>query len=316
MTDIPSPLPQSPLEQRRRERLLARLGKTEEPPPEAPKEKMPRGHAGAIALKAWRDKVAAAKAAGEPLPGKPRGRKPGEQRRPGRKPVPPEERRARAAAYSAEYAAKKRLEGRAGTSYQRKIYSAKEVLEDPERRGGGILSLELPDERRLPIVHVPAAAVPAQGPSDGGTDVAVENDAAPKAISDADVPPDPKYPKITPQAVWDLGKLSCTQEEAAGWFRISPPTFRKLLREHPSLQEGWDSGQHTGRVSFRRLQLAAAAGGNAAMMIFLGKNLLGQKDNAALQVNTTDGGTDKQAAVDRLLKAAERMASRGRGEHE
>lgn len=308
MSDIPSPLPTSPLEQRRRERLLARLGKTEAPPPPK-KEKMPRGHAGAIALKAWRDKVAAAKAAGEPLPGKPRGRKPGEQRRSGPKPVPPEERRARAAAYSAEYAAKKRLEGRAGTSYQRKIFSAKEVLEDPARRGGGILSLELPDER-------PAAIVSPQSPSDGSAAVTVADDAAPKVLSDADVPPDPKYPKITPQAVWDLGKLSCTQEEAAGWFRISPPTFRKLLREHPSLQEGWDSGQHTGRVSFRRLQLAAAAGGNAAMMIFLGKNLLGQKDNAALQVNTTDGGTDKQAAVDRLLKAAERMASRGRGEHE
>lgn len=279
MSDIPSPLPTSPLEQRRRERLLARLGKA----PEPKKEKLPRGHAGAIALKAWRDRQ-------PPKEEKP----PKEKRKPGRPPMDP---------------ALKILKARENPkSHLRKIFSAKEVLEDPARRNG-LLDLELPDER-------PAAIVSPQSPSDGSTAVTVADDTGPRAFAEAEVAPDPKYPKITPQAVWDLGKLSCTQEEAAGWFRISPPTFRKLLREHPSLQEGWDSGQHTGRVSFRRLQLAAAAGGNAAMMIFLGKNLLGQKDNAALQVNTTDGGPDKQAAVDRLLKAAERMASRGRGEHE
>lgn len=213
-----------------------------------------------------------------------------------------------------------------GTPFGR-VLSAKQVLENPANRKG-ILDLELPNAVPAPVSafdldlgHAALESAPPGGapapPDDPVPVVAAQGVRAVAVVEPPAAQARAGRPAhVTPAEVYKLGQLCCTQDEAAGWFRIPKTAFAKLLREDEEITEAWDNGQQSGRVSFRRLQLAAAEGGSAPMMIFLGKNLLGQKDNAALQVNTTDSSADRQVVIDRLMKAAEKMAARGRGETE
>ena len=84
-----------------------------------------------------------------------------------------------------------------------------------------------------------------------------------------------------------LGQIGCTVREASAFLKVSTTTFEAFLDEtlpgEPDEQEPrlvrsvWDDGHALSRVSLRRSQFALEAK-NAAMAIFLGKNLLGQSD--------------------------------------
>jgi hypothetical protein len=73
--------------------------------------------------------------------------------------------------------------------------------------------------------------------------------------------------------VFKLAALGCKDIEIAEWFGIDSNTLRynfsvELLK-----------GRETLKHSLRRKQLEVALGGNPTMLIFLGKNLLGQSDS-------------------------------------
>lgn len=73
--------------------------------------------------------------------------------------------------------------------------------------------------------------------------------------------------------VWRLAALGCKDTEIAQWFGIDDNTLRynfsvELLK-----------GRETLKQSLRRKQLEVAMSGNPTMLIFLGKNLLGQSDS-------------------------------------
>lgn len=77
-----------------------------------------------------------------------------------------------------------------------------------------------------------------------------------------------------------LGSMGCTQSEAAGFFEISLDTFKRRLKDQPGVREAWDRGKEKGRVELRQAQWDLAKKGNVAMLIWLGKQLLGQKDKS------------------------------------
>ena len=73
--------------------------------------------------------------------------------------------------------------------------------------------------------------------------------------------------------VFKLAAIGCKDIEIADWFGIDANTLRynfsvELLKGRESLKQG-----------LRRKQIEVAMGGNAVMLIFLGKNLLGQSDS-------------------------------------
>lgn len=73
--------------------------------------------------------------------------------------------------------------------------------------------------------------------------------------------------------VFKLAAIGCKDIEIADWFGIDGNTLRynfsvELLK-----------GRETLKQSLRRKQLDVALSGNPTMLIFLGKNLLGQSDN-------------------------------------
>ncbi len=82
--------------------------------------------------------------------------------------------------------------------------------------------------------------------------------------------------------------LQCTQADLAGWFNVTQRTIEFRIAEETvydhdgaqlTFKQIMERGYSKGRVSLRRRQMAAADAGNATMLVWLGKNVLGQRDN-------------------------------------
>lgn len=77
---------------------------------------------------------------------------------------------------------------------------------------------------------------------------------------------------IPPEEVFKLASIGCKDREIADWFGIDNNTLRynfsvELVKGRESLKQ-----------SLRRTQLGVALNGNATMLIWLGKQYLGQSD--------------------------------------
>jgi hypothetical protein len=72
--------------------------------------------------------------------------------------------------------------------------------------------------------------------------------------------------------------IGCTLEEMAAVIGVSPTTLNERMKLEPEIGEAIRRGQAEGRATIRRFQWQGAAKGNAAMCIWLGKQLLGQRD--------------------------------------
>ena len=80
--------------------------------------------------------------------------------------------------------------------------------------------------------------------------------------------------KIDYEMVKKLGGMMCTQEEIASCLDMCT----KTLQRDPEFSLVYKKALDAGHMSLRRLQMKAAEKGNTAMLIFLGKNYLGQRD--------------------------------------
>jgi hypothetical protein len=78
--------------------------------------------------------------------------------------------------------------------------------------------------------------------------------------------------KIDPEQVRGLARLHCTNKEIASVIGCSTDTLERRYAAEIS------KGKEEGRAALRRLQWKAANAGNIAMLIWLGKNHLGQTD--------------------------------------
>jgi hypothetical protein len=107
----------------------------------------------------------------------------------------------------------------------------------------------------------------------------------------------PKKP-IDPKLVERLARLNCTMLEIASVAQCSVDTLERRFAD--AIQRGREHG----KASLRRAQWKAAKGGNAALLIWLGKQLLGQKD--ALDLTNSDGSLADRwgAALGRMNQEA------------
>lgn len=82
-----------------------------------------------------------------------------------------------------------------------------------------------------------------------------------------------------------LGRIQCTQREAAAVLRVHADTFRAFLHSNEKAMVAWENGLENGKASLRRHQYKMAET-NPTMAIWLGKQWLGQKDRTeSLNVN-------------------------------
>lgn len=93
-----------------------------------------------------------------------------------------------------------------------------------------------------------------------------------------------KKVKIDYDTVKNLAKICCTQEEIASVLGCSVKTLQRRRQFNKAYQDGLNDA----RASLRRLQWKSAASGNITMQIFLGKNLLGQRDRFAEDERSED----------------------------
>lgn len=85
--------------------------------------------------------------------------------------------------------------------------------------------------------------------------------------------------EIDEEEVIKLASIHCTMEEIGYIVGCSVDTLENRFSE--SIKEG----RARGRASLRRMQYEAAKKGNATMLIWLGKQLLGQRDAETLNAS-------------------------------
>ena len=90
----------------------------------------------------------------------------------------------------------------------------------------------------------------------------------------------PKKYKIDPEQVEKLSGLGCTNTEIASFFGCDESLIRK------SYSEFLTKGREKGKIRLRQWQMRAAERGNVAMLIWLGKQMLGQADKQ--EITTTE----------------------------
>jgi hypothetical protein len=81
----------------------------------------------------------------------------------------------------------------------------------------------------------------------------------------------------TLQVIGECARLACSQVECAAVLGVTVAALSHLFHSHPEAREAWDDGMSVAKVKLRSMQFKLAEK-NQIMAIFLGKNMLGQKD--------------------------------------
>lgn len=84
---------------------------------------------------------------------------------------------------------------------------------------------------------------------------------------------------VPPDEVWKLAEIGMTDREIAEWFQIKEDTLRYNFAEYLT------KGRAGMKRRLRAVQLSTALQGNATLLIWLGKQYLGQSDTP---MNTDD----------------------------
>src|SRR5258708_35749866 len=95
--------------------------------------------------------------------------------------------------------------------------------------------------------------------------------------------------KIDLEQLEKLCGLQCTDAEIAGWFHVSTRTIENGRRQR-KFAEAMERGRAKGRISVRRHQMKLLEAGNATMAVWLGKQLLGQRDVITAEHVGSGGG--------------------------
>ena len=88
----------------------------------------------------------------------------------------------------------------------------------------------------------------------------------------------PKKYNIDTEQVEKLAGLGCTNTEIGSFFGCSPDLIEK------SYSEFLVKGRDKGKIRLRQLQFKAAEKGNVTMLIWLGKQVLGQTDKQEVEL--------------------------------
>lgn len=78
---------------------------------------------------------------------------------------------------------------------------------------------------------------------------------------------------VNPEDIYKLAALGCTDQEIANWFDIEYSTLRYNFSDTIA------KGRQDLKTALRKAMLQNAMNGNAALQIFLAKNMLGMSDN-------------------------------------
>ena len=84
-----------------------------------------------------------------------------------------------------------------------------------------------------------------------------------------------------------LAMMHCTDSEIAHLCGMTPEGFCKRKKSDTELVQVLEKGRDEGKASLRRLQWKQAQSGDKTMLIWLGKQLLGQSDKREQKLDTS-----------------------------
>lgn len=89
-----------------------------------------------------------------------------------------------------------------------------------------------------------------------------------------------RYVEINWEEFDKLCALQCTLNEIASWFDCSEDTIERRVKEKWGIKfaEYYAQKRGKGKISLRRKQFETAMAGNVTMLIWLGKQMLNQRD--------------------------------------
>jgi hypothetical protein len=99
-----------------------------------------------------------------------------------------------------------------------------------------------------------------------------------------------KADNATLATVETLGKIQATNKEAGARLGVTEETFVEFLRREEKAAETFEFAKEVGKASLRSAQFKAALAGNPTMLIWMGKQLLGQTDKITNQHTGPNGG--------------------------
>lgn len=100
-------------------------------------------------------------------------------------------------------------------------------------------------------------------------------------------------------------RIQCTQDEICNIFDMTAETLNTRLEERgeDSFSTLYKKHQDEGRASLRRSQWKAAEAGNPTMLVWLGKQMLDQRDKRDID-NTSSDGSMTPTAIERIIVKA------------
>lgn len=90
------------------------------------------------------------------------------------------------------------------------------------------------------------------------------------------------------EQVEQLAAIQCTDGEIAAVLGCSRQTILNRKDDDPDFLAAIEKGRESGKASIRRMQWNAANAGNTGMLIWLGKQYLGQADKRNLRHGAED----------------------------
>jgi hypothetical protein len=90
-------------------------------------------------------------------------------------------------------------------------------------------------------------------------------------------------------AVEGAASIGCTRDEIAAVIGVAPSTLYLRIDQDPQMREAIERGSNKGKATLRRMQWKGAQDGNATMLVWLGKQMLGQKDMLRQEHTGEDG---------------------------
>ena len=103
-----------------------------------------------------------------------------------------------------------------------------------------------------------------------------------------------------------LCTMQCSLREIAGWFDVSEDTIERRVVETFGITfaEQYDKKRARGKIALRRKQYDVAMSGSVPMLIFLGKQYLGQSDKV-----------EQVGELNNVIQLAYAAPSRASGKH-
>jgi hypothetical protein len=93
-----------------------------------------------------------------------------------------------------------------------------------------------------------------------------------------------------------FASIGCNDSTIADMIGVSAKTFQRHKKTDLKLAEALEYGHSNMKYKLRSWQMREAEKGNTALLIFLGKNVLGQSDRIEGET-TDDSGLDKIATI-------------------